>query len=310
MRSPLRPAIPLALAAGLVAAAPAAAAPDPTAPSAKAAGSPTIELIYPSIVQVRIGRTERALERATKRYEDGDAALAAPTLKVVRRQLAAAWRGAKYVIRTTPPPPPTEDRAVPRRRAKASGDPVGPTYATPAETAFAVLSLQHDVAAATVQLVDGAHGAGLNALSTTLYLTLDRREAAIEDIHILAPPVPPEEDRVRGRVSQDEEAPVGFETVMPNTIGQFDDELQAIEGTKSDATDLTAGGRRLLNAAGPQILRTKATVNTYWPPIPPRTDPPVLPTRAAGDRPAAPRASSPGGTSSRTRRSGSGPSRT
>ncbi len=255
----------------------------PTAPPAKAAGTPTIELIYPSIVQVRIGRTERALERATKRYEDGDAALAAPTLKVVRRQLAAAWRGAKYVIRTTPPPPPTEDRAVPRRRAKASGDPVGPTYATPAETAFAVLSLQHDVAAATVQLVDGAHGAGLTALGTTLFLALDRREAAIEDIHILAPPPPPIEDRVRGRVSQDEEAPVGFETVMPNTIGQFDDELQAIEGTKSDATDLTAGGRRVLSAAGPQILRTKATVNTYWPPIPPRTDPPVLP-HASGRR--------------------------
>ena len=263
MRSISRTAVPLALAAGLVAAAPAAADAKPM-PDARASGAPTIELIYPSVVQVRINRAERALERATKRIENGDVAKAALSLKVVRRQTAAAWRGAKYVIRTTPPPVDPEDLRV---RARASGDPVGPTYATPAETGFAVLSLQHDVATAVVQLIDGSHGTGLKALSTTLYLTLDRRDRAIQDIKTLAPPLPPEEDLARA--SQDEEAPVGFETVMPNTIGQFDDETQAIVATKSDATDLTAGGRRLLNAAELQIAATKRTVNTIWPPVVP-----------------------------------------
>jgi len=268
MRSIPPTAVPPALAAGLIAAAPAAADAKP-APHARASGAPTIVLTYPSVVQVRINRAERALERATKRIENGDVAKAALSLKVVRRQTAAAWRGAKYVIRTTPPPVPPEDL-----RVRASqDDPVGPTYASPAETGFAVLSLQHDVATSVVQLIDGSHGTGLKALSTTLYLTLDRRDRAIQDIKALAPPLPPEEDlaakRLRARASQDEEAPVGFETVMPNTIGQFDDETQAIEATKSDATDLTAGGRRLLNAAGIQIAATKNTVNTIWPPVVP-----------------------------------------
>jgi hypothetical protein len=270
MRSIPRVAVPLALAAGVVAAAPAAADVKP-APHARVSGSPTVELVYPSVVQVRIGRVERALERATKRIENGDVAKAALSLKVVRRQTAAAWRGAKYVIRTTPPPVPPEDLRV--RARSSQDDAVGPTYASPAETGFAVLSLQHDVTAAVVQLIDGSHGTGLKALSTTLYLTLDRRDRAIQDIKALAPPLPPEEDKaaasVRARASQDEEAPVGFETVMPNTIGQFDDETQAIEATTSDATDLTAGGRRLLNAAELQIAATKNTVNTIWPPVVP-----------------------------------------
>jgi hypothetical protein len=269
MRSIPRAAVPLALAAGLVAAAPAAADAKP-APEARASGSAPVVVVYPSVVQVRINRAERALERATKRIENGDVTKAASSLKVVRRQTAAAWRGAKYVIRTAPPPVPPEDL---RMRARASqDDATGPTYASPAESAFAVLTLQHDVSTAVVQLIDGSHGAGLTALSRTLYLTLDRRDRAITDIKALAPPPPPPEDlrgRARARASQDEEAPVGFETVMPNTIGQFDDETQAIEATKSDATDLTAGGRRLLNAAGVQVAATKNAVNATWPPVVP-----------------------------------------
>jgi hypothetical protein len=48
---------------------------------------------------------------------------------------------------------------------------------------------------------------------------------------------------------------------MPNTIAQFDDELQTIAGTLTDATDLTAGGRRLLNRAADQVTATEARVN-------------------------------------------------
>src|SRR3954452_18507682 len=266
MRSIPRAAVPLAVAAGLVAA-PAAADARPAA-QARASGSPAVVLIYPSIVDVRVGRAERALERATRKIETGDMVKAAAALKVVRRQTAAAWRGAKYVIRTAPPPVPPEDLKG-RRRARASqDDATGPTYASPAESAFVVLSLQHEVAATVVQLIDGSHGTGLKALSTTLYLTLDRRDRAIQDIKTLAPPVPPE-DLMRARASQDEDPPVGFDTVMPETVPQFDDETQAIEGTKSDGTALTACGRRLPNPAERQIAATKTTVNTIWPPVVP-----------------------------------------
>jgi hypothetical protein len=268
MRS-IRAAMPLALAIGLVAVAP-AAADTKTPPKAKASGGDAAELIYPSLVRVRVARTERAIDRATRKIENNEPAKAASTLKVVRRQMAAAWRGAKYIIRTTPPTPAQEDIFRPHAR-KSGGAPVGPTYATPPDTAFRVLTLQHEVSSAMVGLIDGSHGTGLNALSTTLNMANDRRDSAMQYILSVAPPAPPEgEDaRVQGHASQEEEyAGPTFDTVMPNVLPQLDDELQAIGGTETDATDLTAGGRRLLNAAEAQITKSKAFVNTNWPPVP------------------------------------------
>ncbi len=265
----LKSAVPVALAVGAVAAAPAGAE---TPPKAKAAGDPVVELTYPSIVQTRVARTERALERATKRIENGQIADAATTLKVVRRQMAASWRGAKYVIRTTPAPPPPEDlarRAKAKAKAKAAGDPVvGPTYAGPAETAYRVLTLQHDVSTSMVALIDGSHGTGLAALSTTINLANDRRDSALDYILAVQPPPPPPEDLARA--SQDDPVgPPGFDVIMPTLAPQIDDELQALEGTKADATDLTAGGRRLLNAASTQVEATKAFVALHWPVVVP-----------------------------------------
>ncbi len=262
MRS-LRAALPIAVAATLIAVAPAAA--DAKAPAkAKAAGSDVVELTYPSLVQVRIGRTERALERATRKIENDKPVEAATTLKVVRRQLAAAWRGAKYVVRTAPLPPPAEDARVRARKSQA------PTYASPPETAFRVLTLQHDVASAMVALIDGSHGTGLNALSTTLNQVNNRRDQALQYILSVAPPVVEEpEDLALARKSQEEEdAAPTFDTVMPPYATELDDELQAMNGTLLDATDLTAGGRRVLNSANAQVFRTKAVVSANWPIVP------------------------------------------
>ena len=233
------------------------------APEASASGGDVVELVYPSIIKVRVKRTERALDRATKQVESNKMAKAVKSLKVVRRQLSSAWRGARYVIRTTPPPPAEE--------ARVSGDgPVGPTYAGPADGAFAVLTLQHDVAAAMVQLVDGSRGTTLAALNTTLFLALNRRDGAIQDIRAFAPPADPEAEdaRARARASGDGPVVTGFETVMPNVIGQLDDETQAIDGTRTDAEDLTAGGRSILSRAQSQVQRTKQTVSASWPPVP------------------------------------------
>ena len=254
-------ALVLVLAAGVTAAAPAAAS--TRGAEAHASGGDVVPLIYPSIVNTRVKRAERALDRATNQLEGGSSAKGLKSLKIVRRQMAAAWRGARYVIRTTPSPPAEE--------ARVSGDgPVGPTLASPADSAFAVLTLQHDVATAMVQLVDGSHGTALAAISRTLYLTLDRRDAAIDDIRTLAPPASPdaEEASVRARASGGEAVANGFDTVMPDVAGQLDDELQAIDGTRTEASDLTAGGRRVLKKSGAQVERTRLTVNAAWPPIP------------------------------------------
>src|SRR4051812_14520817 len=90
---------------------PAQAAASIRVPEARVAGGDVVELTYPSVVNTRIKRADRALDRATRQLENGAAAKGAKSLKVVRRQLAAAWRGARYVIRTTPPPPAEEARA-------------------------------------------------------------------------------------------------------------------------------------------------------------------------------------------------------
>jgi len=256
-------ALSLVLAAGVTAAAPAAASTGGA--TAHASGGDVVPLTYPSIVNTRVKRAEHALGRATNLLDDGSSAKGLKALKTVRRQMAAAWRGARYVIRTTPPPPADE--------ARVSGDgPVGPTLASPADSAFVVLTLQHDVASAMVQLVDGSRGTGLAAISRTLYLALDRRDAAIDDIRTLAPPTPADADdarvHVRARASGGEAVPDGFDTVMPNVTGQLDDELQAIDGTQSEASDVTAGGRRVLKTAEAQVERTRRTVNAAWPPIP------------------------------------------
>src|SRR3954454_7220931 len=139
----LTTALSLMLEAGLTATAPARGV------EAHASGGEVPVLTYPSIVNARVKRAERALDRATNQLEDGSSASGRRSLKIVRRQMAAAWRGARYVIRTTPPPTAEE--------ARISGDgPAGPTLPSPADTAFAVLTLQHDIATAMVQLVDGS----------------------------------------------------------------------------------------------------------------------------------------------------------
>jgi hypothetical protein len=260
MRPTLKSLAPLAVAAAAVAPSTAGAK---VTPAAHAAGGDVVVLTYPSLVKTRVARARRALRLSIRQMENGRPSAA--TLKTVRRQMAAAWRGAKYIIRTTPPPPADEARA-----HASGGGPTGPTKAAPADTAFLVITLEHSVASAMIQSADGSHGTGLNALSTTLNYALNQRDQAIQDIVSLAPPAPPADDRAAPGARASGGAPVAstFETVMPDAAGQLDDELQAIDGLKSDATDLTAGGRRLLSAATTHIARTRGVINRTWPPIP------------------------------------------
>jgi hypothetical protein len=230
-------------------------------PNAHAAGGDVVVLTYPSLVKTSVTRTKRALRQSLRLLDDGQTTRAATSLTVVRRQLNTAWRNAKYVIRTTPPPPPSEARA-----HVSGGGPTGPTKAAPADTAYLVLALQHTVASSLIADVDGADAGTVSLLATTLNFTLSLRNQAAHDIRALAPPAPPADDRATAAGG----GPVvsTFDTVMPNVVGDLDDELQAIDGIRSESDDLTSSGRQLLGTATTKISRTRGFVNRTWPPVP------------------------------------------
>lgn len=252
--------LPLAVAAGLLAAAPAGASPRTAGPIAHAAGGDAAPVI-PAIVRTRVKRAERALDRLSDYVDEGDAGHTARTGKVIRRQVSSAWRGAKYYIRHAPPP---------ADEARVAGDGGGaPVMADAPTAALAVFQLQDDVVSGVVELTDGARGAVLSAMSDTLFFVLDRRDAAIEDVRALAPPAAQEDALVlvRARASGDEEGDA-FDTAMPQVASMLDDEMQQIDGLQSDAVDLSPGGETILRDAAAQILLTERRLNSYWPPVP------------------------------------------
>jgi hypothetical protein len=233
-------------AAALIAAAPAGAAPRDPAPKAHAAGDAAV--VIPSLISTRTTRVENALGRLTDYVDDGDTAGVDRTGKVIRRQLAAAWRGAVYYIKN-PPPPVADD-------AQESDD--GPVVADQFTAAFAVMDTYHAVAATIGELVDGARVPVLDSMSKTLFWSLDSRDKALATAHSLEPPVDPE--------AEGGEDAVSFATTMPGVLAHLDDENQQIKALQSDAQDLRPGGRTLLQLALAQNTLTAQTINTYWPP--------------------------------------------
>jgi hypothetical protein len=275
---PRKALLPVAIAAGLVAASPAAASPRAADPGAHASGGgggtpPPL----PAIVRTRVRRTENALDRLTESVDDGDATQAAKTAKVIRRQLSAAWRGTKYYIKNAPPPPVADDARVrvkdlaPRVRARITGSGGGGSaIADPPTTALAAFQLQDDVISTIVELTDGARVPLLDAMSTTLFYALDKRDAAVEDVHTLAPPPPPAADdarmHVRAQASGGAVAST-FDTIMAQVGLMIDDEIQQIDGLQSDATDLRPGAKKILRSAEVQAIFTQRKISTYWPPV-------------------------------------------
>ena len=170
--------------AHLVGAAPAAAEPREPPPIAHASGDPVT--IVSSIVQTRITRVDNAIERLTDYVDDNDTAGVDRTGKVIPRQLAAAWRGARYYVKNAPvpdeeAPEPADDDAL---------------IADPPTAAFAVFESYHAVAATIGQLVDGARVPILKSMSRTLFWTLDSRDKAIAAVRSVRPAGRP---RGRGR---------------------------------------------------------------------------------------------------------------
>jgi hypothetical protein len=258
------------LGVGVIAVLPAAATAAPKAhhPRAHSAGSGAPPVV-PSVVRVRIERGTKALERAGDYVDQDQPNAAVASLLNARRNMYAAWRGAKYLIEHPPPAPPPARPAHPSKaKARTSGAApgAGTVYATPEETGMAVLGFQHTVATAAYGLLDGAKGALRDSVSTTMFAALNRRDSAIEYIHNLPVPPPAARPQTKARASG---APVaaGWDALMQGMIPDLDDELLQIEGTL-DGGALTPGEKRIMNQADVQVIRTERKVNQYWPPVP------------------------------------------
>jgi hypothetical protein len=265
-----RAVLPATVALGLFVVPAAPAAPAGHVP-ANAAGSDGPPAVLPSIVARRINRGEKALERAGDFVDQEQPDKAVVSLRNARRNMYAAWRNAVDVVENTPPAPPVADDArvgarVPvRGKARKSA-----AYLGPDETAVAVLNFQHEVGTAAFDLVDGAKGTLRDAVSTTMFAALDRRDKAIVYIHNRpAPPSPPVADDARAR-ARASGAPVGastFATLMPGLVPDLDDELGQVRGIVRGGA-VTPGEKRILGLAKSQVLETKDQVNTLWPPLP------------------------------------------
>jgi hypothetical protein len=191
------------------------------------------------------------------------------SLRNARRNMYAAWRNAVDVVENAPPPPPPAGlvRVIRRTTAHKSS-----TYLGPDDTAVAVLNFQHDVATAAYDLLDGAKGSLRDAVSTTIFAALNRRDRAIVYIHNVPVPPPPagrSSAHASGVHAHASGAPVGggtFATLMPGVVPDLDDELGQIRGLVRGGA-LTPGEKRILALAKSQVLETKDNVNTWWPPV-------------------------------------------
>jgi hypothetical protein len=234
---------PLAAALGLIVAVPVAGgALRGSDPSAHAAGSGAAPLI-PSIVNTRILRTQAALARAGRYADHGQTAQSIAALNAARAQAKFAWNAAKYVIKTSPPSPAGD--------ALPDGDPAASAYAGREDTAFAALSVQHDVVATTTGLITqvGAKNKALrkswiNAISSSQAT----RNAAVAFI------------RTR-------KLPGTFPTVMPNLVPLVNDELKELNG-RMKMTGFNGTLRKSLLNSRTRALKTRRLVNRYWPPAP------------------------------------------
>ena len=232
-------------------------------PVAQASGGDVGPPLYPSIVNARLVRAEAALSRATTWVDQGQSAAAITELTSVRSNLQAGWLAAKYMIETAPPPV-AGDGAF----AHTSGTgAAGPVYASPEETGFAVLSLQHDVVTTAIGLIDAADATLLPNLRTTIRAAIRARDAAVEYIHSLPPPPVAGDGRVHANAGGTPVA-AGWDTLMQNLIPLLNDEIQHIEGTVSINTTLSTTVKSFLRSMRLRDIDTRDTVNQYWPPLP------------------------------------------
>ena len=236
----------------------------PLAPIATSSGSDAGPPVYPSLVNVRLVRTQALLEDAASAQDKGDTAGAAKALDAARSDLAKAWVGAKYLIDNAPPPAPAGDGAY----ARTSGAPVagGSPYADQYATTAAVLSLQHEVAVTAMGMIDLASEPLLTSVSKSIFAALNARDVAIAYMKKKDPPPVAGDGRVHAGASG---APIaaGWSTIGRAVLPDLDDEQQMIDGIRA-SVKLSPGRERVLNAVEIQDIKTGKQINKNWAPGP------------------------------------------
>jgi hypothetical protein len=241
----------VAIAAALVVVAPAVGGSNgPSADPARIEGGDAPAL-FPSLVNTRLVRAQSALSRATTDLDESQPAQAVVPMGAAVSNLTTGWSAAKYVIQTTPPPPPED----------GTGGGAG-AYAGPEDTAFAVLSAQHDVVTTAVGMVETSNDALSNSLLSSIQSMQALRENAVRYIHEIAPPPPPED-----RIQPSGQEGGGWATVMPALVPILADEIQMIQGRQA-MNQFPPPVQQALTNARLQALELKDLVNQWWPPVP------------------------------------------
>ena len=217
-------------------------------------------LVYPSVVAVHLDRSRAAIARAEAAFDDPkNTVRAANQMGYARVQMFDAWQATKYVIETTPPPPPPQDRA-----GTSGGAASGTTFASPPDTSFALFYLQHDLVTHAAGLL--GNDATLNGRLTGVMQKHCDASRCRHRLHPRCGTASPAADRGKAGASG---APVGvtFDTTMPTVLPLLDDEIQALKGALALHKTLPAGVQTAVQALIDTDNQTKATINTFWPPI-------------------------------------------
>jgi hypothetical protein len=243
-------------------------------PASALAGGDAGPPLYPSYVNVHIVQAESLVQKAMTYEDAGDSANAAKSLTAAKSHMHKAWLSAKFYINHAPPPVAASGSVRPARRPKAKAHssggaiPGASPFADQWTTAVGVLTLQHDVAAATQQMLENADATLLPVVSSTLFTALNDRDTAIAYIHKVEPPPVAGSGsvKIKGHSSG---APItsGPDALMPGVVPYLDDELTGIDSIRA-RVNLSSGRKSVLDKAELQTTKTERTVNAFWPPLP------------------------------------------
>ena len=229
-------AVPLTLALGLAAASPAGATSVAKSTShapvavAKAAQADDDAPVLPSRIANAIRRTQNSLDSAEDHLDNGEYPQAITALRSVKNNMYRADRAAKIQLAA----PPLDDDA-------PDGTPA------PSDSVIAVLGQEHTVITTVTGLFDANSQGVVDALTHTLYRTLNARDAMLNGVIALDP----------------EGAGADYADAMPDTADDYPDEVANL--TEALASDnLSAGGRTVLTPALAQVTATANAFNTAF----------------------------------------------
>ena len=249
----------LAVGAAMVLAAAFTSAAAAANPVAGAAGGDGAAPLYPAVVNVPFVRARAALARAVDYADDAQQDKAVAQMLVVRTQLKKAWAGEKYLIDHAPPPAPAGS-------VFASGAPVSASpFASAEDSGAELFNVYREVATTSVAVMETAKATLQTALNTTIFATLNGRDAAIKYIHDHQPPAPVGD----GLIADASGAPIaaGWGGTMSTVAQLVDDEIQQLNQLEA-GTAASAGAKRIFRAAELQDTKTQKQINTWWPPLP------------------------------------------